>query len=95
MPSIMNSRWIHQNVTFFSQIYVPKNMVETMFEKYNFVGVFIRIQVVLTLYAQGAYRAAKQRSIVDVQAFNLELWIVNFTNHKSGRTGLKSDYAVQ
>ncbi|KAH0656029.1 hypothetical protein KY285_030911 [Solanum tuberosum] len=27
--------------------------VETMFEKYNFAGVFIQIQVVLTLYAQG------------------------------------------
>lgn len=30
--------------------------VETMFEKYNFAGVFIQIQAVLTLYAQGAYR---------------------------------------
>ncbi|KAH0743679.1 hypothetical protein KY290_031672 [Solanum tuberosum] len=30
-----------------------ENMVETMFEKYNFAGVFIQIQVVLTLYAQG------------------------------------------
>lgn len=29
--------------------------VETMFEKYNFSGVFIQIQAVLTLYAQGAY----------------------------------------
>ena len=28
--------------------------VETMFEKYNFGGVFIQIQAVLTLYAQGA-----------------------------------------
>ena len=28
--------------------------VETMFEKYNFAGVFIQIQAVLTLYAQGA-----------------------------------------
>ncbi|KAF8408453.1 hypothetical protein HHK36_007606 [Tetracentron sinense] len=27
--------------------------VETMFEKYNFTGVFIQIQAVLTLYAQG------------------------------------------
>lgn len=27
--------------------------VETMFEKYNFAGVFIQIQAVLTLYAQG------------------------------------------
>lgn len=26
-----------------------------MFEKYNFSGVFIQIQAVLTLYAQGAY----------------------------------------
>lgn len=26
-----------------------------MFEKYNFAGVFIQIQAVLTLYAQGAY----------------------------------------
>ncbi|GJS16988.1 ribonuclease H-like domain-containing protein [Tanacetum coccineum] len=30
--------------------------VETMFEKYNFAGVFIQIQAVLTLYAQGAYK---------------------------------------
>ena len=30
--------------------------IETMFEKYNFAGVFIQIQAVLTLYAQGAYR---------------------------------------
>lgn len=30
--------------------------VETMFEKYNFSGVFIQIQAVLTLYAQGAYK---------------------------------------
>ncbi|GAU23203.1 hypothetical protein TSUD_172310 [Trifolium subterraneum] len=29
------------------------NHVETMFEKYNFAGVFIQIQAVLTLYAQG------------------------------------------
>ena len=27
-----------------------------MFEKYNFAGVFIQVQAVLTLYAQGAYR---------------------------------------
>lgn len=27
-----------------------------MFEKYNFAGLFIQIQAVLTLYAQGAYR---------------------------------------
>lgn len=27
-----------------------------MFEKYNFSGVFIQIQAVLTLYAQGAYK---------------------------------------
>ena len=27
-----------------------------MFEKYNFAGVFIQIQAVLTLYAQGAYK---------------------------------------
>lgn len=27
-----------------------------MFEKYNFSGVFIQIQAVLTLYAQGAFR---------------------------------------
>lgn len=27
-----------------------------MFETYNFAGVFIQIQAVLTLYAQGAYR---------------------------------------
>lgn len=26
-----------------------------MFEKYNFAGVFIQIQAVLTLYAQGSY----------------------------------------
>ncbi|KAJ0053367.1 hypothetical protein Pint_03036 [Pistacia integerrima] len=32
-----------------------EKMVETMFEKYNFAGVFIQIQAVLTLYAQGAY----------------------------------------
>ncbi|RVW45218.1 Actin-related protein 2 [Vitis vinifera] len=30
-----------------------ERMVETMFEKYNFAGVFIQIQAVLTLYAQG------------------------------------------
>ncbi|KAF5188409.1 Actin-related protein [Thalictrum thalictroides] len=30
-----------------------EKMVETMFEKYNFSGVFIQIQAVLTLYAQG------------------------------------------
>eukprot|EP00258_Populus_trichocarpa_P030392 XP_024446411.1 actin-related protein 2 isoform X2 [Populus trichocarpa] len=30
-----------------------EKMVETMFEKYNFAGVFIQIQAVLTLYAQG------------------------------------------
>ncbi|CAN1147657.1 Actin-related protein 2 [Linum perenne] len=28
-------------------------MIETMFEKYNFAGLFIQIQAVLTLYAQG------------------------------------------
>jgi actin-related protein len=27
-----------------------------MFEKYNFAGVFIQIQAVLTLYAQGVYK---------------------------------------
>ncbi|KAI3407988.1 uncharacterized protein J3R85_020567 [Psidium guajava] len=32
-----------------------EKMVETMFEKYNFAGVFIQIQAVLTLYAQGSY----------------------------------------
>eukprot|EP00271_Cylindrocystis_brebissonii_P013136 TRINITY_DN32746_c0_g1_i1.p1 TRINITY_DN32746_c0_g1~~TRINITY_DN32746_c0_g1_i1.p1 ORF type:complete len:396 (-),score=78.70 TRINITY_DN32746_c0_g1_i1:554-1741(-) len=30
-----------------------EKMVQTMFEKYNFNGVFIQIQAVLTLYAQG------------------------------------------
>ncbi|KAK2647731.1 hypothetical protein Ddye_015220 [Dipteronia dyeriana] len=30
-----------------------EKMVETMFEKYNFAGVFIQIQAVLTLYVQG------------------------------------------
>ncbi|XP_075510867.1 actin-related protein 2-like isoform X10 [Primulina tabacum] len=30
-----------------------EKMVEVMFEKYNFAGVFIQIQAVLTLYAQG------------------------------------------
>ncbi|KAG2261418.1 hypothetical protein Bca52824_068497 [Brassica carinata] len=30
-----------------------EKMIETMFEKYNFAGVFIQIQAVLTLYAQG------------------------------------------
>ncbi|XVE84191.1 hypothetical protein DITRI_Ditri16bG0150300 [Diplodiscus trichospermus] len=30
-----------------------EKMVETMFEKYNFTGVFIQIHAVLTLYAQG------------------------------------------
>ncbi|KAG8489695.1 hypothetical protein CXB51_017706 [Gossypium anomalum] len=30
-----------------------EKMVETMFEKYSFAGVFIQIQAVLTLYAQG------------------------------------------
>ncbi|GJU77655.1 reverse transcriptase domain-containing protein [Tanacetum coccineum] len=33
-----------------------ERMVETTFEKYNFAGVFIQIQAVLTLYAQGAYK---------------------------------------
>lgn len=40
--------WLHNtnlNLTF---------QVEIMFEKYNFAGVFIQIQAVLTLYAQGA-----------------------------------------
>lgn len=32
------------------------SQVETMFEKYNFAGVYIQIQAVLTLYAQGAYK---------------------------------------
>ncbi|KAL8159967.1 hypothetical protein V2J09_001504 [Rumex salicifolius] len=31
-----------------------EQMVETMFERYNFSGVFIQIQAVLTLYAQGS-----------------------------------------
>lgn len=30
-----------------------EKMIETMFEKYNFGAVFIQIQAVLTLYAQG------------------------------------------
>ncbi|KMZ66213.1 Actin-related protein 2 [Zostera marina] len=30
-----------------------EKMVETMFEKYNFIAVFIQMQAVLTLYAQG------------------------------------------
>ncbi|KAL8137880.1 hypothetical protein V2J09_003881 [Rumex salicifolius] len=30
-----------------------EQMVETMFERYNFSGVFIQIQAVSTLYAQG------------------------------------------
>ncbi|KAJ0972537.1 hypothetical protein J5N97_020496 [Dioscorea zingiberensis] len=30
-----------------------EKMIETMFEKYNFSGVYIQIQAVLTLYAQG------------------------------------------
>ncbi|CAM6129692.1 unnamed protein product [Calypogeia fissa] len=30
-----------------------ERMLQTMFEKYNFAGVFIQIQAVLTLYAQG------------------------------------------
>ncbi|KAL4192021.1 hypothetical protein AMTRI_Chr06g191940 [Amborella trichopoda] len=30
-----------------------EKMIETMFEKYSFTGVFIQIQAVLTLYAQG------------------------------------------
>ncbi|KAL0761541.1 hypothetical protein Bca101_077691 [Brassica carinata] len=30
-----------------------EKMIETMFEKYNYAGVFIQIQAVLTLYAQG------------------------------------------
>ena len=37
-----------------------------MFEKYNFAGVFIQIQAVLTLYAQGAY---KEDSRSKVQSF--------------------------
>lgn len=28
-------------------------MIEVMFEEYNFAGVYIAIQAVLTLYAQG------------------------------------------
>uniref|UniRef100_A0A0D9X785 Actin-related protein 2 n=1 Tax=Leersia perrieri TaxID=77586 RepID=A0A0D9X785_9ORYZ len=30
-----------------------EKMIETMFEKYNFAGVFIQVQAVLSLYAQG------------------------------------------
>lgn len=30
--------------------------IEIMFEKYKFQGVFIQIQAVLTLYAQGEYK---------------------------------------
>ncbi|KAH9791863.1 actin-related protein 2 [Citrus sinensis] len=41
----MGQVWDH---AFFSEL-----KVETMFEKYNFAGVFIQIQAVLTLYAQG------------------------------------------
>lgn len=33
-------------------------MVETMFEKYQFEGVYVAIQAVLTLYAQGTHLAA-------------------------------------
>jgi actin-related protein 2 len=32
-----------------------EQMIETMFERYNFSGVFIQIQAVLSLYAQGSY----------------------------------------
>jgi actin-related protein len=31
-----------------------ENMIQTMFEKYQFEGVYIAVQAVLTLYAQGA-----------------------------------------
>ncbi|CAL5370406.1 unnamed protein product [Camellia sinensis] len=41
----MGNVWDH---AFFNEL-----KVETMFEKYNFAGVFIQIQAVLTLYAQG------------------------------------------
>ncbi|XP_075510862.1 actin-related protein 2-like isoform X5 [Primulina tabacum] len=41
----MEHVWDH---AFFSEL-----KVEVMFEKYNFAGVFIQIQAVLTLYAQG------------------------------------------
>ena len=41
-----------------------------MFEKYNFSGVFIQIQAVLTLYAQGAYR---KDEIFEVQKYFLFL----------------------
>ncbi|KAI8541284.1 hypothetical protein RHMOL_Rhmol08G0049800 [Rhododendron molle] len=41
----MGHVWDH---AFFNEL-----KVETMFEKYNFAGVFIQIQAVLTLYAQG------------------------------------------
>jgi actin-related protein 2 len=33
-----------------------QRMVETMFEKYQFEGVHVAIQAVLTLYAQGKIR---------------------------------------
>ena len=38
-----------------------EQMVQTMFEKYNFDGVYVAIQAVLTLYAQGSI-CAKKRS---------------------------------
>ncbi|KAH9791852.1 actin-related protein 2 [Citrus sinensis] len=58
----MGQVWDH---AFFSELKIVPNSstlsinrlthqnVETMFEKYNFAGVFIQIQAVLTLYAQG------------------------------------------
>ena len=41
-----------------------------MFEKYNFSGVFIQIQAVLTSYAQGSYR---KDEIFEVQKYFLFL----------------------
>jgi actin-related protein 2 len=32
-----------------------EKMIETMFETYGFQGVYVAIQAVLTLYAQGMY----------------------------------------
>lgn len=48
--------------------------VETMFEKYNFAGVFIQIQAVLTLYAQGAYKEDSRSKVQSLILTNIT-WI--------------------
>ncbi|KAF1865337.1 hypothetical protein Lal_00004711 [Lupinus albus] len=55
-----------------------ETMVETMFEKYNFAGVFIQIQAVLTLYAQGKLALHSSICFLFVPSFNLHFNISLF-----------------